>query len=61
VVANERQKEADALAKLETLEKGLSALKVGWLSFFFFFVKRPVVYFSYIFLIGNDELIGSVV
>jgi valyl-tRNA synthetase len=29
VVANERQKEADALAKLETLEKGLSALKVG--------------------------------
>lgn len=28
VVAIERQKEADALAKLETLEKGLSALKV---------------------------------
>ncbi len=29
VVANERQKEADALAKLETLEKGMLALKVG--------------------------------
>lgn len=29
VVVNERQKEADALAKLETLEKGLSALKAG--------------------------------
>jgi len=29
VVAVERQKEADALAKLETLEKSLSAIKVG--------------------------------
>lgn len=29
VVATEKQKEADALAKLETLEKGLSALKAG--------------------------------